>query len=117
MSNTAHFRWAYAAVASLAVKLLEDDNKTCGENWPAGQSWQSLGGSSKAVYLRQARELAGIPHDQFLAVVRAHESLIEDIYWIGKLPIEQKAASPIAQTGGDSPRAPLASGRTFDDNQ
>lgn len=86
MKHHDHFRWAYAAVVALAIKLLEEDNKTCGENWPAGQTWQDLGGSSRSIYLHRARDLAGIPHDQFLAVVRADGSVTEDIYEAGKLP-------------------------------
>ena len=80
------FRWAYAAVCALAVKLLEEDNRTCGDNWPAGQSWDDIGGSSKSIYLHRARELAGIPHADFLAVVRADSDAVEDIYEAGRLP-------------------------------
>ena len=80
------FRWAYAAVCALAVKLLDEDNKICGKNWPAGQSWNDLSGSSKSIFLHRARDLAGIPHDAFLAVVRADSDAIEDIYEAGRLP-------------------------------
>lgn len=82
------FRWAYAAVCALAVKLLEEENKACGENWPAGQSWDELGGTSKAVYLRRAREISGIPHDDFLAVVRSDSDAIQDIYMLGRLAVK-----------------------------
>ncbi len=80
------FRWAYAAVCALAVKLLEEDNRTCGDNWPAGQSWDELGGSSKSIYLHRARELAGISHADFLALVRADSEEVEDIYEAGRMP-------------------------------
>ena len=76
---------------ALAVKLLADDNRTCGDNWPAGQSWDDLGGSSKSVYLHRARELAGIPHADFLAIVRADSDAIEDIYERGSLPPNVKS--------------------------
>lgn len=79
------FRWAYAAVCALAVKLLEEDNRTCRDNWPAGQSWDDLGASSRSVYLHRARELAGIPHADFLEVVRADSDAVEDIYNAGRI--------------------------------
>jgi len=80
------FRWAYAAVCALAVKILEEDNRTCGDNWPGGQSWDDLAGSSRSIYLHRARELAGIPHADFLAVVRGDVDEIADIYERGSLP-------------------------------
>lgn len=80
------FQWAFAAVCALAVKLLEEDNRTCGENWPAGQTWEELGPSSRSIYLLRARALAGIPNDPFLEVVRADSDAVDAIYELGRLP-------------------------------
>lgn len=95
LATGSEFRWAYAAVCALAVKLLAEDNRTCGKNWPAGQSWDDLGGSSKSAYLHRARELAGIPHADFLAVVRADSDAIEDIYERGSLPPNTQYPTPV----------------------
>lgn len=68
-----YFRWAYALLIALAKTELAKDNLTCGKNWPAGQQWDELVGTSHSIYLRRAREIAGIPHDEFLATVRGEE--------------------------------------------
>jgi hypothetical protein len=70
-----HFRWAYALLLELAKEELAKANAEVAgtRNWPGGQQWNELVGSSHAVFLRKARERAGIPHDEFLAVVRGEE--------------------------------------------
>ena len=75
------FRLAYAMNVALAKELLAKDNMTCGTNWPAGQEWGDLVGSSRSTYMRLARERAGITdHNSFLAPVRSGEVDVEDIY-------------------------------------
>lgn len=79
------FRWAYAAIVALAIRRLKqanDENKAAGEEncWPAGQEWRDLAGSSRASFLRLAREEAGIPNDEFLAVVRSGDIDVDDLY-------------------------------------
>jgi len=65
------WRWCYKAVLALAKRNLEAANEAReGNEWPAGQTWGELGSSSHGVFLEQARVEAGIPHDEFLAIVR-----------------------------------------------
>jgi hypothetical protein len=77
-----NFRWAYAAILALAKRNLADANeKVKGtRNWPGGQEWHELCGSSHAVFLRAAREEAGIPHAEFLEGVRAADYDVSDLY-------------------------------------
>jgi hypothetical protein len=80
--ETKYFRWAYALLVALAKRNLADRNATreAPNNWPCGMSWHELVGSSRSIFLRQAREEAGIPHQEFLDVVRRGEIDVEDIY-------------------------------------
>lgn len=81
-AETRNFHWAYSLLVALAVRCLEDANRTAepGE-WPNGMEWGDLNGSSRGVFLRLAREEAGIDHDEFLAYVRAGMGdEVQDIY-------------------------------------
>jgi len=69
-----HFRWAYRLLIALAKRCQQDE-----DSMHAGQEWSGLVGSSHAMYLRRAREEAGIDHDEFLRVVREQID-VEDIY-------------------------------------
>ncbi len=60
----------YAKVVLKATELLIRKNEICGEDWPAGQQWDQLGGSSKAIFMKEAREELLIDNDRFLARVR-----------------------------------------------
>jgi hypothetical protein len=66
------FRWAYALLTELAKAELTEANRRVGDSgeWPAQQQWHELVGSSHAVFLRRARERAGIDHAGFLHLVR-----------------------------------------------
>lgn len=77
-----YFRWAYAAIVALAKRHLRDMNDTRQheKDWPAGQQWEDLGGSSKAIFMRKARDEAGIPDGEFLAVVRGGEVDVDDLF-------------------------------------
>lgn len=75
-----NFRWAYRLLVGLALRKLEDANKAVGKGvWPHLQSWNDLVPSSRSVFLRQAREEVGIPHDEFLAGIRDGTYDVEDI--------------------------------------
>lgn len=77
-----NFRWAYKLLLALAKRCLADANanREHERDWPAGQQWNELVGSSHAVFLRSAREEAGIPHDKFLEGIRSGEYDVEDLY-------------------------------------
>jgi hypothetical protein len=62
--------WAYALMIELAVKCLDETNRTVepGE-WPNGQEWENLVGTSRSVFLHKARQLAGINHSEWRAVI------------------------------------------------
>lgn len=80
--NKRFFRWAYALLVELAVVELERMNseRTAENNWPAGQEWDDINGSSRSIFLRMAREKAGIDNDEFLAVVRSGRFDVDDLY-------------------------------------
>lgn len=60
----------YGKVVAKAKELLAERNKVCGDNWPAGQSWDGLGGSSKGIFMTTAREALEIDGIAFLKIVR-----------------------------------------------
>lgn len=60
----------YKKVVAKARRELAKDNKTCGDNWPAGQLWVDLGGSSRAIFMTKARKALGIDEESFKATVR-----------------------------------------------
>jgi len=77
-----NFRWAYGLLAALAKEQLRRANETAGPGeWPAGQTWEQLGSSSKAAFLQQARQLAGIPDDEFLDGIRDGTYDVEDLHY------------------------------------
>jgi hypothetical protein len=77
-----NFRWVYQLLLVLAKRCLADANATReNENdWPSGQEWEDLNSSSHAIFLRQAREEAGIPHEEFLPLVRNGTYDVDDLY-------------------------------------
>lgn len=77
-----HFRWAYALLVELAVvKLAETNtNREAPNNWPCGQEWDDINGSSRSIFLGMARKQAGIDNDDFLATVRSGEFDVDDLY-------------------------------------
>ena len=78
-----YYRWAYALNVALAKRELEILNMTRDNpnDWPAGQEWDDLAGSSKSIFLKKARNRAGIDHDEFLTPVRSEPFFdVEDMY-------------------------------------
>ena len=67
-------KWLVRALVTLAKRHLADANSTpevqAGE-WPAGQEWSQLGHTSQHAFMRRAREEAGIPHDEYRALIEA----------------------------------------------
>lgn len=81
----AAFVACYRAVLALAKGLLADANRANVANgtpdeWPAGQEWNDLVSTSHSIFLRQAREQAGIDDKWFAKMVQRHGDLIEPIY-------------------------------------
>jgi len=77
--ETEFFRWAYSLLVVLAKEELKKAHNDDGE-WPMRQEWSQLGGTSRSVFLHRAREAAGIPHDEFLQVIRNGQVDVEDLY-------------------------------------
>ena len=66
------------ALIALSKRILADANekRESERAWPCGQSWGDLAGSSQNIFMRAAREEAGIPHDEYRAII---ESLPADL--------------------------------------
>lgn len=62
----------YRSQTALAVMCLNEANRNREEenDWPAGQEWGDLSGSSQAAFARAGREKAGIDHDIYLHILR-----------------------------------------------
>lgn len=67
----------YKSQLTLGIKYLEEKNKNReNENdWPIGQKWSELSGSSKAIFLKIAREKSGINHIDYLNILRSSDGL------------------------------------------
>jgi hypothetical protein len=76
-----NFRWAYALLVELAKVCLDKANSEAEPGaWPAQQEWDDLGSTSKSTFLREAREMAGIAHDEFLAGIRSGAYEVDDLF-------------------------------------
>jgi hypothetical protein len=77
-----NFRWAYRAVAEVAKDELARMNaeRTEPNDWPAGQTWEQINGTSRSICMRRARARLGIPDDEFLAGIRDGSYNVEDLY-------------------------------------
>lgn len=76
-----YFRWAYALNIELAKCILAERNAVAEPGcWPAGQSWSDLGASSREIFLRLARERAGVNAEAMRIVVNAGEIELDDIF-------------------------------------
>lgn len=64
-------KWLVRALVTLAKYHLRDANASCGDDWPAGQEWNELGHTSQHAFMRAAREDAGIPHEEYRALIEA----------------------------------------------
>lgn len=66
-------KWLVRTLIALAKLNLADVNANReGENdWPAGQEWNELGHTSQHIFMYMAREEAGIPHNEYRAMIEA----------------------------------------------
>lgn len=72
-------KWLIRALVTLAKRNLADANATpevIGGEWPAGQEWYELGNTSQHAFMRCARDEAGIPHDEYRALIE--EAMMND---------------------------------------
>ena len=69
----------YQSQMALAIMCLDDMNRNRKDerDWPAGQEWKDLVGSSHAIFCRQARERAKIDHDFYLNIIRNNLDAME----------------------------------------
>ena len=70
LTSESEFLELYTKVVAKARVLLEEANKTCGMNWPAGSKWEDLVGTSKSIFMFRAREVLLIDDVRFLNIVR-----------------------------------------------
>jgi hypothetical protein len=69
----------YRSQMALAVMCLDEANRNLEDpqDWPCGQQWYELVGSSHAIFSRRAREKAGIDHNIYLGILRNNEDAAE----------------------------------------
>jgi hypothetical protein len=69
----------YKSQLALAKVCLEERNRSREEenDWPAGQTFTELGGSSKATFFGTARDVAKIDHDKYLHILRGYGDALE----------------------------------------
>jgi len=83
-----NYRWAYRLLLALAVRCLHDAQNSNNE-WPGEQEWFDLVGSSQAIFLKKAREEAGIMnHKEFLEPIRSGKYDVDDLW--GQLEKREK---------------------------
>lgn len=77
-----NFRWAYQLLLALAKRRLADANVNLESpgDWPGGQEWHEMVGSSHSIFLHAARDEAGIPHEEFLEFIRNGTYDVDDLY-------------------------------------
>ena len=76
------YRWLCVYAVADAIRLLAIANDEWEEegDWPAGQEWSGLGGSSRTTFLRRSRDAFGIGHDRFLQPLRVGRVDCDDLY-------------------------------------
>lgn len=69
----------YRSQTALAVMCLDEANRNREDenDWPAGQEWGDLAGSSQSAFARAARTKAGIDHDAYLHILRDIEGAVD----------------------------------------
>lgn len=65
-------------LAKVELEIANSEAKA-GE-WPAGQEWHELSGSSKACFLGLSRKRVGISDDEFLADIRSGLYDVDDLF-------------------------------------
>lgn len=89
----------YRSQLALSMMCADEANREREDeyDWPAGQEWHEMVGSSHAIFFRTAREKAGIDHNGYFHILRNNEDAID----ISE-PIYAKAAAlPTDMNGVD----------------
>lgn len=96
-----YYRWSYQLMVAFAKELLKrmNEERKHENDWPAGSKWEGLGNSSKSVFLRKARELAGINHDEYLKPVREGKYDVELLFSDNRNDPDPKTAKFILVRG------------------
>lgn len=95
MSTNNETKWLLRALVALAKRSLAEANATpevqAGE-WPAGQEWHELGHTSQHAFMHRAREEAGIPHEDYRALIEAATMGSDelDAIWVELLRLDRK---------------------------
>jgi len=80
-----YYLWAYRLCVAFAKHLLTDASAAAeAGDWPDGLEWSGCVGTSRSVFMQEARDLAGITHNDFLEPVRADFYDVLDL-WNGDL--------------------------------
>jgi hypothetical protein len=76
-----YYRWAYAALVELAkVELALRNTQVEGGEWPAGQEWEDMAGSSRAIFMIRVRDRLDIDEQQFLQPIRDDLVDVDDLW-------------------------------------
>lgn len=83
--STVAFVACYRALLALAKRKLADakaENKRRGESdcWPKDMEWSDMVGSSHSIFMRQAREEAGVDHEWYNRELEKNEEHVASIY-------------------------------------
>jgi hypothetical protein len=73
------WRMLYKSQVALAKRELADmnANRKDKKDWPGGQKWNQIGGSSKAIFFRLARSRCGIEDAEYLEILRKDIDALE----------------------------------------
>ena len=82
MGTNSETKWLVRTLVTLAKRILAEENATqevqAGE-WPSGQEWHELGHTSQHAFMHRAREEAGIPHEEYRALIEAATMESDDL--------------------------------------
>lgn len=65
----------YESQRALAIMCLDEANRLRKnkDDWPAGQEWSDMVGSSHMFFYQRARDKAGIDHKTYLTLLKGNE--------------------------------------------
>lgn len=74
---------ALVALGKRELKDTNEKNKRDGDpgNWPAGQGWKDMGGTSHSIFLHRVREEAGIDTKKYLDIIRNDTDIDVEELW------------------------------------
>ena len=74
---------ALVALAKRHLKEANENNEKYGtpDNWPAGQGWKDMVGTSHSIFLMKARSEAGIDTQKYLDIIRNDNEINMEEVW------------------------------------